>query len=101
MSKLANSDLVTLDVGFSSFRAEIVVARCRADGIKAHFLPMDENGLAPGRVALFPHRILVERRHAAAVRSIIDQIEGIDSTAPPELGRVATWLYRLIGRIRI
>jgi hypothetical protein len=69
-------DLVAVPVGYERTAATLIVARCEAAGIPARLLTMDDNGLAPGIVALTEHRLLVRRsdleRVSILVRSVID-----------------------------
>ena len=69
-------DLVAVPVGYERTAATLIVARCEEAGIPARLLTMDDNGLAPGIVALTEHRLLVRRsdleRVSILARSVID-----------------------------
>ena len=66
-------ELVELTVGYDRTAAFMIVARCEAEEIPIKLLTMDDNGLAPGIVALAQHRVLVRETDRERVESIIRQ----------------------------
>lgn len=67
----ASVDLVAVPVGYERTAATLIAARCEATGIPVRLLTMDDNGQAPGILALTEHRILVRRGDLERVSTLV------------------------------
>ncbi len=65
--------VVAVELGFDRFTAETIVEACRAEGFDVEFLQMDESGIAPGVVALAPHRLLAREVDLDEVMQIVNR----------------------------
>jgi hypothetical protein len=96
------SDVLTVDVGYDRFTFDLILAKCKASGVTVWPLQMDENGLAPGFIAMVPHKILVRPGDLPRLKAIIEDVQpgpsGDDAQAVSGLRR---FLYKLIGSIRL
>ncbi len=65
--------IVEVELGFDRFEATTIVEACRAEGLEVELLQMDRNGVAPGFVALAPHRLLAREIDLEMVTRIVDR----------------------------
>ena len=63
-------DLVAVPVGYDRTAATLLAAHCKAAGITAQLLTMDDNGQEPGILALTEHRLLVHRADQERVSTL-------------------------------
>jgi len=68
-----SGELTHLELGFDRFEAATIRDACRAAGFDVELLEMDRNGLAPGFVALVPHRLLVRAADLEDIQQIVNR----------------------------
>ena len=71
MATGADPEIVQLELGFDRIEAHLIREVCRAEGLTAEVLYMDEGGNAPGLTALEPHQLLVRSDDVERAREII------------------------------
>lgn len=64
-------DVVSVDVGFDRFHAELLAEACRQEGCVVELLTMDDSGTSPGLPAGMPHRLLVRRSEREKVQAVL------------------------------
>jgi hypothetical protein len=65
-------DLVYVPAGGDRFAAQLALEACLAEGIRAELLTADESGVDPIMGIIQGHRLLVSRRDAERVRTILE-----------------------------
>ena len=88
-------DPVTVDIGYDRFTFDLILAKAKASGVQVWPLQMDQQGLAPGFVALAPHKIMVRPKDLPALRDIIAEVQPPAATASEA---TLPWPKRLLRR---
>jgi hypothetical protein len=65
-----DDDLVSIDVGFDRFHAQLLAEACRAEGCTVELL-VDDLATATGQLVGMPNRLLVRRSEVETIEAII------------------------------
>ena len=66
-------DLVYVPVGTDRFRADLIAAACRNEGLTVELLTADDDGTFPWYGPTQPFRLLVHRSDLDKVRTVISR----------------------------
>ncbi len=85
--------IVEVEIGWDAVKAHLIAEALRADGVDIELRLMDSNGMAPGQVALMPHRVMVRLSDLDLAMLIIDRWTSANESGEAD-GSIggSTWL---------